>query len=99
MGDGWFDLLWKLCEDIQSILDRPGNEKIKKDFTVVQVKEKFAGLRFYTRRSTPEIETLTNQAETDSLKICEICGKPGTVDRKRGWILTLCKSCKKKEKE
>ena len=41
-GDGWFNLIDKLCEDITKLID-------DKDIKVIalQVKEKFGGLRFY----------------------------------------------------
>lgn len=46
-GDGWFQLIWDLCEKIEVELN-----KLPKDsdyeFMVLQVKEKYAGLRFYT---------------------------------------------------
>ena len=41
-GDGWFQLIDKLCEDIVNIID---DKTI--DVTALQVKEKFGGLRFY----------------------------------------------------
>jgi len=41
-GDGWYDLIDKLCWDITKII-----EDYKIDVTAVQVKEKFGGLRFY----------------------------------------------------
>jgi hypothetical protein len=37
-GDGWFDLLWKLCQDI---------EELGYCGQIIQIKEKFGGLRFY----------------------------------------------------
>lgn len=55
----------------------------------VQVKEKFAGLRFYVNGATNEIYNYINFAESMSYRTCEICGSPG----KRytdGWHKTLC---------
>lgn len=43
-GDGWYELLRELC---QSITDRYGQDGKEPDLIVLQVKEKFAGLRFY----------------------------------------------------
>jgi hypothetical protein len=45
-GDGWFDILWRLCEDLEPLVaefERTSGLK----FEVLQVKEKFGGLRFY----------------------------------------------------
>ncbi len=41
-GDGWFQLIDKLCEDITNLI---GDKDIK--VIATQVKEKFGGLRFY----------------------------------------------------
>lgn len=103
-SDGWFDLIWKLCEDVEKELSKQGSpkEKTKRllqnygDFEVVQVKEKFGGLRFYTNGSTKEINNLINKAESMSLVTCEECGKPGKNQANKGWIETLCDECRSK---
>jgi hypothetical protein len=41
-GNGWFDLLWNLCKDI---------EKLGYNGRVTQIKEKYAGLRIYENYS------------------------------------------------
>ncbi len=41
-GNGWFDLLWRLSEDL---------EKLDPNLVAAQVKEKFGSLRFYLRQS------------------------------------------------
>lgn len=43
-GDGWYDLIHDLCHEIT---DRYEKEGISVDIVVEQIKEKFAGLRFY----------------------------------------------------
>lgn len=100
VGDGWYDLIYKLCEDIMA-LNPPEN------FKVAQVKEKFGGLRFYIAfcsenklsENMSEIERLIDVAEEESFKICECCGsrEEVTTDLPRigSWIQTLCKKCKK----
>ena len=89
VGDGWFDLIYKLCEDIKA-LNPP------EDFEVIQVKEKFGGLRFYCNSATKEIHDRINIAEEKSYHICEGCGVdvPEGPVRDRGWIVTLCTACK-----
>lgn len=80
-GDGWFDLIYKLCQDLT---------KIKDDVTALQVKEKFGGLRFYVGfTATNEQLRLIDAAEEASYTICEVCGEPGKT-RGGGWIKTLC---------
>ena len=100
-NDGWFNLIKLLAEDIDKEL-KTLPKKIKKDFYVDQIKEKFGGLRFYTSFTPNEkIGDLINKAEEDSYLICENCGKPGKLRDNIPWALTLCNKCfikKKKER-
>lgn len=82
-GDGWFDLIYRLCEDLNQM-------ELPEGFEVVQVKEKFGGLRFYPDFGTEEIFNRINLAEEESYRTCEVCGKPGKPN-KGSWIRTLCK--------
>lgn len=91
-GDGWFDLLWQLSLDIQAELDKPGNEAIKEQFAVSQVKEKFGTLRFYISGGNSNIDKLVNSAEKRSGNTCEKCGSPGFV-RGHGWLVVECDKC------
>ena len=50
-GDGWFNLLYDLSKKIQRLINE---KKISKDFRVIQIKEKFAFLRYYSNFSTNE---------------------------------------------
>lgn len=88
-GNGWFELIKELCEKLEA-LDL-------KDFRVLQVKEKYGGLRFYTGgvelEKADEVDRLINEAEAKSLTVCEECGKPGKPNG-RGWIKTQCEICR-----
>lgn len=96
-SDGWFDLIDTLCGSIQRYIDqnsRPNNEIPQ--VIVEQVKEKFGGLRFYTRGGDRLTSGMTWMAEEMSYKICEICGQPGSR-RGNGWIYTACDAHAKDE--
>ena len=41
-----------------------------------------------------EFHELLNDLEARSFKVCEYCGKPGSV-RTDGWLKTLCDACNK----
>ena len=84
-SNGWFDLLYCLCQDI---------EKMKKpeDFQIIQVKQKMGVLYIYCNEVTDKISKRIRQAKVESAKICEICGKKGKL-RMDGWRQTLCKKC------
>jgi hypothetical protein len=57
---------------------------------IVQIKEKFGNLRFYTKSTTERVGTLIRFAETMSGCTCEVCGKPGSRDVSHGNYKTLC---------
>jgi hypothetical protein len=86
-GDGWFDLLWRLCEDLEPLVAQ-AEKQTGKSFEVLQVKEKFGGLRFYVSQKTDAIRQRINAAGLESIHTCEVCGQPG-VRRGGGWM-TLC---------
>lgn len=88
-GDGWFGLLHALCCRIKKFLEK---EKIE-NFQVVQIKEKFGTLRFYTSPSFDKIEEFIQDAEDVSAVTCEYCGQPGKI-RGDKWIRVLCDQCK-----
>ena len=85
-NSGWFDLIYNLTKTVSKLV----KEKGIKDFEIVQIKEKFGGLRYYTNFYTESIGKLIRDAEEKSYKICEVCGKPGKL-RKVSWYRTLCK--------
>ena len=60
-----------------------------------QVKEKFAGLRFYHHGGDEFCNGVLAMAENISMRTCEECGAPGTIGGK-GWIKTLCETHRKK---
>ncbi len=76
-GDGWFEIVNKLCEDLQA-LKMP-------DFEVISVKEKSGTLRISARNIPAEynnsVSYLIQEAEKRSESTCEVCGKPGTLRR------------------
>ncbi len=87
--DGWFDLLWRLCEELEPLVadfEAAGGHT----FEVLQVKEKFGGLRFYVNcRKEEAIRQRIGAAVGESFHTCEICGQPGEL-REGRWIKTLC---------
>lgn len=87
VGDGWYDLIDKLCADIMAA----GPDD---DFRAAQVKEKFGGLRFYTYGGNEEINRLIDKAESESYEVCEDCGSRENVTSEGSWITTLCKKCR-----
>lgn len=84
---GWNAIIWRLTENIEKT-------KPKRYFEIVQIKEKFGGLRYYVEGGEEEIFGLIDAAERLSYKTCEECGDKGSLDQRFGWYLTLCRKCK-----
>ena len=85
-GDGWYNIIDALCEEIQRCLDYDSDLE---QVVAFQVKEKYGSLRFYTNTGNDVIYALIDLAETLSERTCEVCGAPGK-SRGGGWIRTLC---------
>lgn len=84
---GWNELVYRLCEKIDSILKK--NPELLEEFMVTQVKEKYGGLRFYIYGGNDKIYEAIDKYEDLSYNTCEVCGQPGTT-RDYGWLKTLC---------
>ncbi|HYD54120.1 MAG TPA: hypothetical protein VEA99_15905 [Gemmatimonadaceae bacterium] len=66
---------------------------------VIQVKEKFGGLRVYTEPSTRELSDTLEEIEAESFTVCESCGAPGDRLRVRRWWMVRCPRCQLPEAE
>lgn len=81
IGSGWNDLVFNLHSKL--LQEHP-------DYYIVQVKEKFATLRYYTGPMTDRGMEYIHRAEDLSAVTCEECGRPGRARRNSYWIVTLC---------
>ena len=89
-GDGWFNIINQLCNNIQHHLNwKNKDSEVVPQVVVDQVKEKFGTLRFYYHGGDDYVRGLVSMAESMSGVTCEQCGKPGT-SYSGGWIRTLC---------
>ena len=88
-GDGWFNILWRLCVDLEPLaaeLERETGEQ----FEVLQVKAKLGTLRFYVTHHTDAIDRRIAEAQEESSRTCEICGEPGKQHEAGGWLRAAC---------
>ena len=90
---GWWPIIETLCSNIQRHTDfwNKNHERfpVVEQVVVVQVKEKFGGLRFYYDGGDDQIRGMVTMAESWADSVCEECGKPGKL-RGGGWMKTLC---------
>ena len=90
IGDGWYQIIDSLCDQIQHHIDwknRDGEKVVQ--VVATQVKEKFGGLRFYHSGGDNTIYGMVSMAESWAANTCEVCGKPGKL-RGGGWLYTAC---------
>jgi hypothetical protein len=98
---GWDQIIYCL-EDILKSIEK--NNTLGGEIQVIQVKEKFGGLRYYydmvgewSDRDCWAAEGATRMAEYMSIRTCQRCGNPApkgprTTDQFR-WLTTLCDPC------
>jgi len=91
--EGWDGIIRKLLGDIRMLLRAVDPDC---DFRILQIKEKFGGLRFYHSAAPSEVHSFVEEAEKASYATCEACGS--TEDAKvrpsrHGWLKTVCPSC------
>lgn len=94
-GDGWFDLIYKLSQDIEARAREGGLNPDSPEWPWCRgVKEKFGSLRFRVfavdefRGVSERIGDLIQAASAQSLQVCEECGAPGALCD--GQLRTLC---------
>lgn len=94
---GWAGILDKLLENIQKEIDfckEKGTSGTDEDdvskFKIIQIKEKFSGLRFYCDFINDKIYNLIQEAEMLSYTSCEVCGEQSNSTSVNGWLRTLC---------
>lgn len=84
---GWYDLVGRLFLDLRKLIEQ---ERIV-GFKVIQVKEKFGGLRVYVHPTSSQIADRISLAEAESFATCEMCGSKNARPRSPdGWVHTLC---------
>lgn len=88
---GWADILDRFFSELDKLLP------IDVEFSLRQVKEKFAGLRIYYQIDSDipaemeeEIHRLGSLAAARSFHTCETCGHRGQVWQRGGFYITAC---------
>lgn len=82
-GPGWYPLIISIHQELI---------KIDPNYKILQIKEKFGGLRFYYVSNSKrhfQIDRIVHYYENKSYETCEITGKPGKLMVKDGAYKTL----------
>lgn len=92
MPEGWRRAFGEeMCEEINTELMTWPQENREK-FRILDIKEKWAELRFYTNFSTPRLHEIIGKYTTRSRFICILCGRPARWIT-RGWYMPFCQNC------
>jgi len=82
---GWTNLVDAMMDELFAV---------EPDIKINLVKQKFGELRVYTSSKAECVYAIIEEARKQSLKTCEICGKPGSVRVRGGGIKkTVCSEC------
>ena len=82
VGKGWASLIHEVFDYM---------EQHKVTTKVIQVKEKWGGLRIYTDFIDDAFDAKVREVEKRSFKMCELCGDAGNL-RGDSWYQTLCET-------
>lgn len=88
VGKGWHPLVLEISAAVESMITDDDDMP-----SIAQIKEKFAGLRFYVNNSTEEMNNLIHTLCLKADSICEFCGNPGEYRDDQYWVKTLCDKC------
>lgn len=100
-GNGWYDLIVKLCLELDNLFKTQGD---KEKFYFFQVKNKFGRLRIYWGYEGEDAETkikinsIVLDKEFESGGICELCGAEWTSDSNTSKWQSTCSDCESKKK-
>lgn len=105
-GDGWYEILSRLCYIVNNRLQYRVKTNQPLDFFWSQIKEKFGGLRAYCYNADEFIRGAIDMAESMSYITCEVSGDKGKPRKQRydsnnnivpAWIKTLSEAEATKE--
>lgn len=79
----------QMCADIMEILEK---ENTVEEYRVLQIKEKFGELRWYSNYYNEELENIIRKYTELSRETCIRCGKPAEF-MNAGWMSAFCGDC------
>ena len=82
VGPGWTPLIHRVYN---------AREALGTPVGIIQVKEKFGGLRIYTEYRHDQLDEVIVEVSKESFHICEECGDEGQLLKKNALYFTACK--------
>jgi hypothetical protein len=87
---GWQPILAGMLERLEAtIAQEPA--AVRRGRKVTRLREKFGVLRVYLSKvPTPEVQAILDEAHATAMVTCEVCGAPGRMADRHGWISVKC---------
>ena len=86
---GWQPILTRMFERLEAtISEQPA--AARRGFKIREIRQKFGTLTVYLSKETPEVQAVVAEAQEAALVTCEVCGAPGRLAERRGWISVKC---------
>lgn len=93
MDKGWrkrFGI--QFCKELKSAINKSSDKEYKKNFRILQIKEKWGKFVCYVNQYTPEVERVINKYEYISQYVCITCGEDA-VKKTMWYISPYCEKC------
>lgn len=84
-GNGWYPAIHASLSFASK-----RNEEKQLGLRIIQVKEKFAGLRIYHRGGDEQVEACFSAASVIAGSMCDVCSRLGYADNQGGWVAVRC---------
>ena len=87
---GWQPILVHMLERLEStVAQQPA--AFRRGLEVKGIREKFGVLSVYLSKvPTPEVQTILDEAHAAAMVTCEVCGAPGRMADRHGWMSVKC---------
>lgn len=86
---GWQPILTRMFERLEATIAQQ-RAAARRGFKITEIRQKFGTLTVYFSKATPEVQAVVDEAQAASMVTCEVCGSPGRLAERRGWISVKC---------
>ncbi|SRR6266508_2612229 len=87
---GWQPILTRLFEGLETTIGRQP-AAVRRGFKIREIRQKFGTLTVYLSNvPTPEVQAILDEAQAAAMVACEVCGAPGRLAERRGWVSVKC---------
>lgn len=95
MPTGWRKAFGiEMCKDIKKTLLKKGGRKLLRDYRIMDIKEKYGELRWYSNWTFDELEKVIDKYANKSVVTCIKCGEKAVwMTDWRDWASPYCDKC------